>query len=150
MYATCLEAGKRADRGCLGEAGEEIVDPAFGEFSTRAGECLQASFESRRDFRCKPFQKGAFGHAELHAGERNGFERSRRLAGHDRIGRRAVCDRARERADGIEAGGKREGAFQRYAAGGRLEADEALQSSRNAHRAAAVRADGDLARALCR
>ncbi len=67
----------------------------------------------------------------------------RRRARHHGIDQRAARDGRRERADRIEAVGQREGAVARNAPRGRLEAGEAAQRGRDAHRAAGVGADGE-------
>ena len=104
--------------------------------------------EGRGDGLVEPVERQPLGDAEAQAGERDRLERRKLLAGHDGVGLGAIGDAARDRPDRIERIAQRESAVGRNALPARLEADEAAQRRRNAHRAAGVGADRDLAHAV--
>ena len=78
----------------------------------------------------------------------DGFERRKLLAGHHRVGFGAIGDAVRQRPDGIEGSAQGERACCRHALAARLEADDAAERRRDAHRASGVAADGDLGHAV--
>ena len=81
-------------------------------------------------------------------GERQRLERREILAGHHRVSLGAIGDAVRQRPDRVERGAQGKRARGRHPLAARLEADDAAQRRRNAHRAAGVAADGDLGHAV--
>jgi len=120
----------------VGDAGAGIVEP------------LDRQRERRGDGVVQTVERQPFGDAEMQAAERDRLERQNILAGHDRVGRSAGGNAARERTDGVEGVAERKRTVGRHALLARLEADDAAQRRRNSHRAAGVGADRDLAHAV--
>ena len=121
----------------MGNAHAGIVEPF-----DRQGECSG-------DRVVQPVERQSLGDAEAQAGERNWLERQNIFAGHYGVGRGAIGNALADRAYGIERGAQRKRAVGRHALPARLEADEAAQRRRNAHRAAGIGADRELAHAIC-
>ena len=121
----------------MGDAHAGIVEP-FDRQGERGGDRV-----------VQPVERQSLGDAEAQAGERNRLERQNIFAGHHGIGRGAVGDALADRADGIERGAQRKRAVGRHALPARLEADQAAQRRRDAHRAAGIGADRDVAHAIC-
>ena len=112
-------------------------------FSSRSIAAANAAQRSRPDF-----PAGTLGDAEAKPGKRKRFERDEILAGHDRVGPGAIGDAARQRPDGIERGAQGKRALGRHALAARLEAGDAAERRRDAHRTSGVAADRDLAHAV--
>ena len=111
-------------------------------------EPLQRRIERRRNDFIQPVERQSLGKAETQTGERGRLERHKLLTRHDGIGFGAIGDAAGQRPDGIERIAQRKCALGGDALPARLEADDAAERRRNAHRAAGIGPDGDLAHAV--
>ena len=110
---------------------------------------LGGRIEGGRDRLFQILQRKALRDAEAKPCERQRLERREILAGHHRVRHdhksfSAIGDAVRQRPDRIERGAQGKRTRGRHPLAARLEANDAAQRRRNAHRAAGVAADGDL------
>jgi hypothetical protein len=120
-----------------------VGHPHSGPLQTR-----DCRIESGADSRVQILQRKALRDAEAQPGERNAFHRREILAGHYRVGLGAGSDAAGQRTDRIQRRAERESTGCRHALPARLEADNAAEGCRDAHRAAGVATDGDFRHAV--